>query len=92
MHKLLVQRLAGSGRPLCWGGGGGGRGISVVVFVDCCLCRRLWRQQGSSCVIMPNVKDEDKEATQALLRFAEFSGGGVWGGRVWGRVKSLLNI
>lgn len=43
---------------------------------------------------MPRMKDEeDEEATQAHLCFAEFSGGG--GGKMVGRgwrLKSLLNI
>lgn len=32
------------------------------------------------------MKDEDEEATQAHLCFAEFSGVGVW----WGGVKILI--
>lgn len=57
-------------------------GKCVVVLLDwLCLCQRSLWEQGRLrfCIIMPTVRDEDKEAAQARLRLAEFSGGGVWG-------------
>lgn len=66
------------GRPLCWGSQCGSVFRRVVVSFRGCGGSRA--QSPSSCIVVPTVRDEDKEAAQARLCFAEFSGW-VLGGR-----------
>lgn len=82
MHLNSLYKLrdwGDLGRPLCWE-------ISVVVFKDGLLSvsEAVAGVVGStgSTVIVPTATEEDKEATQARLCFAEFSGWVCLGGLI----------
>lgn len=79
INSLYKLKTVGfRGRPLCWGSQCGSVFRRVVVSFRGCGGSRA--QSPSYCIVMPTVRDEDKEAAQARLCFAEFSGW-VLGGR-----------
>lgn len=73
INSLYKLKTGGfRGRPLCWGSQCGSVFRRVVVSFRGCDGSRA--QSPSSCIVVPTVRDEDKEAAQARLCFAEFSG------------------